>query len=116
MDAQDSTQDNTQANQRRQVKQAQEELSEATRILFRSMVNTGRNVTLYPVTRLPRDSRQHFLAAGREFTRGWASLIRGFADGIDGLAKESKAPTRSGTDSSHTATGGHVIVRSHDKG
>jgi hypothetical protein len=110
MDTQD-----TQADQRRHVQQEQEELTEATRAFMRSLVHTGRNMTLLPVTRLPQDSRQHFLAAGREFTRGWAALIRGFADGIDGLAKESKAPPRSGGDSHGTASG-HMLVRPHDKG
>jgi hypothetical protein len=105
----------TQGDQRRRVQPEQEELTEATRVFIRSLVNSGRNLTLYPITRLPRNSRQHFLAAGREFTRGWAALIRGFADGIDGLAKESNTPTRSGTDG-HTAAGGHVPVRTHDKG
>jgi hypothetical protein len=109
MDTQD-----TQADQRRRVQPEQEELTEATRAFMRSLVHTGRNMTLSPITRLPQDSRQHFLSAGREFTRGWAALIRGFADGIDGLAKETKAPTRSGTDGRTTA-GGHVLVRTPDK-
>ena len=109
MDTQD-----TQGDQRRRVQPEQEELTEATRVFFRSLVHTGRNMTLSPITRLPQDSRQHFLAAGREFTRGWAALIRGFADGIDGLAKETSAPTRSGADGRTTA-GGHNLVRTHDK-
>ena len=111
-DTQD-TQD-TQGDQGRRVQQEQEELTEATRVFIRSLVNTGRNITLYPITRLPRDSRQHFLASGREFTRGWAALIRGFADGIDGLAKEGNTPSRSGADG-HATSGGHVLARPHDK-
>jgi hypothetical protein len=107
------TQD-TQADQRRRVQQEQEELSEATRVFFRSLVHTGRNLTLFPITRLPQNSRQHFGAAGREFTRGWAALIRGFADGIDSLANETNTATRSGADR-HTPSGGHVLVRPHDK-
>jgi hypothetical protein len=109
MDTQD-----TQGDQRRRVQPGQEELSEATRAFMSSLVHTGRNITLSPITRLPPDSRQHFLAAGREFTRGWAALIRGLADGIDGLANETRAPTRSGTDG-RTSAGGHTFVRTHDK-
>jgi hypothetical protein len=109
MDSQD-----TQADQRRHVQQEQEELTEATRAFMRSLVHTGRNMTLFPITRLPQNSRQHFLAAGREFTRGWAALVRGLADGIDELAKETKTPPRSGTDS-HATGSGHVLVRPHDK-
>jgi hypothetical protein len=91
MDTQDS-----QGDQRRRVQNEQEELTEATRLFIRSVVHTGRSMTLSPITRLPRDSRQHFLAAGREFTRGWAALIRGLADGIDELA--NTPPTRSRAD------------------
>jgi hypothetical protein len=109
MDTQD-----TQGDQRRRVQPEQEELSEATRDFFRSLVHTGKNITISPITRLPQDSRQHFLAAGREFTRGWAALIRGFADGIDGLANGTRAPTRSGADGRASA-GGQPVVRPRDK-
>jgi len=109
MDTQD-----TQGDQRQRVQHEPDELSEATRVFFRSLAHTGRNITLSPITRLPQDSRQHFLAAGREFTRGWAALVRGVADGIDRIARETSSPTRSGADGRTTASG-HTLVRSHDK-
>ena len=110
MDTQDS-----QGDQRRRAQNEQEELTEATRLFIRSVVHTGRSMTLSPITRLPRDSRQHFLAAGREFTRGWAALIRGLADGIDNLANPANTPpTRSGTDGRAPASG-RPLVGSRDK-
>lgn len=69
------------------------ELQQATRHFLRSLVRTGGSVALLPITRLPREPRQHFLAAGREFTRAWAALLREFADGVEGLARETGTPT-----------------------
>ncbi|PWT71013.1 MAG: hypothetical protein C5B60_11490 [Chloroflexi bacterium] len=108
-----NTQD-TKGDQRGRVPQEQAELREATRLFFRSLVHTGRNMTLLPVTRVPRESRQHFGAAGREFTRGWAALIRGFADRIDKVAKEASSPGRPG-EAGHSTDHGQVYVRARDK-
>ncbi|MBV9691351.1 MAG: hypothetical protein JO202_16750 [Ktedonobacteraceae bacterium] len=80
-------------------KQAErEELQQATRYFIRSLVRTGESVALLPITRLPRELRQHFLAAGREFTCGWAALVREFASGIEELAKETGTSTSDGED------------------
>jgi hypothetical protein len=90
-----------QEGQGRAMQAERQELQQATRRFIGSLV-TGRSVALLPVTRLPREPRQHFLAAGREFTRGWAALVREFADGIEGLAKETSTPTHDGA-SAHAA-------------
>jgi len=91
-----------------------EELEEATRHFVHSLLQTGKSVTLLPVTRIPPKPRKHFMSAGREFTRGWASLVREFADAIDRLAEGSSVATHSGEDA-HGPTHGHMLVRTHDK-
>jgi hypothetical protein len=91
-----------------------EELKEATRHFFHSLVQTGKRAPLSPITRIPPKPRQHFLAAGREFTRGWTALIREFADGIDRLAAGGSGPTRAGEDA-HTPAHGNLVVRAHEK-
>jgi hypothetical protein len=85
--------------EQRQTRQTErEELQQATRRFIRSLVRTGGSATLLPVTRMPREPRQHFLAAGREFTRGWAALARELADGIEEIAKETSTATHGGED------------------
>ncbi len=82
-----------QKEQRQTVQAEREELQQATRHFIRSLVRTGGSVALLPVARLPREPRQHFLAAGREFTRGWAALVREWAFGIEEVARETGTPT-----------------------
>ena len=91
-----------------------EELKEAARHFFHSLVQTGKSAPLSPITRIPQKPRQHFLAAGREFTRGWAALIREFADGIDRFAAGGSVATRPGEDA-HVSAHGNSVVRAHDK-
>ena len=95
-----------QEGQRRAMQAEREELQQASRRFMRSLARTGGSVALLPVTRLPREPRQHFLAAGREFTRGWAALVREIADGIEGLAKETSTPTHEGEDAHATGAAG----------
>ena len=78
-----------QEGQRRTMNAEHEELQQATRRFIHSLFRTGVNVALLPVTRLPREPQHYFLAAGREFTRGWATLIQEFADGIEEIAKDA---------------------------
>jgi hypothetical protein len=70
-----------------------EELQQATQRFIRSMFRTGVSLALLPVNRLPRKPQQHFRAAGREFTRGWATLVREFADGLEEMAKDANPST-----------------------
>lgn len=72
------------------------ELQQATRHFIHSLFRTGVNVVLLPVTRLPGEPRQHFQTAGREFTRGWATLLREFANGIEEMAKDASTLTHHG--------------------
>jgi len=70
-----------------------EELQQATKRFIRSVFRTGVSVAFLPVSRLPRKPKQHFYAAGREFTHGLTSLIHGLADGIEKMAKETNPVT-----------------------
>ena len=73
-----------------------EELQQATKRFIRSMFRTGVSVALLPVNRLPRKPQQHFQAAGREFTRGLATLIHELADGLEEMAEDANTSTISG--------------------
>jgi len=79
-----------------------EELQQATRHFIRSLYRTGVSVALLPVNSLPRETHQHFRAAGQEFTRGWAALVREFADSIEEIASDSSRPTHHREDA-HTS-------------
>lgn len=70
-----------------------EELQQAAERLIRSMLRTGVSLALLPVNRLPPKPRQHFQSAGREFTRGLATLVRELADGLEGMAEDSNTAT-----------------------
>jgi hypothetical protein len=85
-----------QEEQSQQRNAEREELQQATQRFLRSLFRTGVNVALLPVNRLPREPRQHFQAAGREFTHGWAALIREFADSLEELAEDASSRTHLG--------------------
>ena len=72
------------------------ELQQATQHLIRSMFRTGVRLALLPINRLPPKPQQHFQAAGREFTRGLATLIHELADGLEEMAEDANTSTISG--------------------
>ena len=82
--------------QRRSIDAEREELQQATRRFIRSVFRTGVSLALLPVNRLPPKPRQHFHAAGREFTHGWATLVHGLADGIEEMVKDTNPSTTLG--------------------
>ena len=82
-----------QEGHRRSMDHEREELQQATQRFIRSMFRTGVSLALLPVNRLPRKPQQHFRAAGREFTRGWATLVRELADGLEEMAKDANTST-----------------------
>src|SRR5258706_34464 len=82
-----------QDGQRRSMDAEREELQQATQRFIRSMFRTGVSLALLPVTRLPRKSQQHFQAAGREFTRGLATLVHGFAENLEQIAQDASRAT-----------------------
>ncbi len=89
---------NKQEGQGRTMHAEHEELQQATQRFIRSLFRTGVSMALLPVTRLPQEPQRHFLAAGREFTHGWATLVHKFADGIEEIARDTSRPTHSGED------------------
>ncbi len=90
-----------QEGQRRSMQAERQELQQATRRFIRSLLRTGANVALLPVTSLPSEPQRHFLVAGREFTRGWTTLLHEFAHSIEEMAKDPNTPTHRGEDA-HT--------------
>ncbi len=70
-----------------------EELQQATGRFIRSIFRAGVNLALSPVNRLPPRPRQHFHAAGREFTLGLAKLVHEFGDGLEEMAKDVNVST-----------------------
>src|ERR1700693_170422 len=57
---------------------------------FRSLFRAGIHVAMAPVYVLPEEPREHFFAAGREFTRGLSTLAQEIADDFDKLVKRDK--------------------------
>jgi hypothetical protein len=64
-----------------------EDVRHASEQLFRSLFRAGVHVAMAPVYALPEESREHFFAAGREFTRGLSSLAQEIADDFDNLVR-----------------------------
>jgi hypothetical protein len=81
---------------RRSMDGEREELQQATQRFIRSMFRAGVSLALLPIHRLPPKPQQHFHAAGREFTHGWAALIHGLADGIEEMAEDTNPSTTLG--------------------
>jgi len=78
---------------RRSMDAERQELQQASQRFIRSMFRTGISLALLPVSRLPRKSQQHFQAAGREFTRGLATLVHGFAENLEERAQDASRAT-----------------------
>ena len=87
---------------RRNMHAEREELQQATQRFIRSLFRTGVSVALLPVNRLPREPQRHFQAAGREFTRGWATLVHEFADRLEEVAEDASTRIHVGEDAHPT--------------
>ena len=66
------------------------ELRDSSQQFFRALMRTGVQVAMTPVSMLPEEPRQHFLSAGREFTRGLATLAHELSNVFDRIAEETK--------------------------
>jgi hypothetical protein len=64
-------------------KSDRDELKEASQQFFRTLFRTGVHLAMTPVYMLPEEPREHFVSAGREFTRGLATLARELADDFE---------------------------------
>lgn len=67
-----------------------DELRESSQQFFRSLFRTGVQVAMTPVSMLPQEPRQHFLSAGREFSRGLATLAHELSNVFDRMVEEAK--------------------------
>jgi len=71
-------------------KSNRDELRESSQQFFRALFRTGVHAAMTPVAMLPEEPRQHFLSAGREFTRGLAALTHELSNVFDKMAEEVK--------------------------
>jgi hypothetical protein len=71
-------------------KSDRDEIKEASQQLFRTLFRAGVHLAMIPVYMLPEEPREHFVGAGREFTRGVAALAREFADDVEKVVDEVK--------------------------
>ena len=71
------------------VRVAQEDVRTSTRNLLASLFKAGASLIALPVSVLPHDSQTHMRTAGREFTRGVASLAREVADALNKATEET---------------------------
>jgi hypothetical protein len=71
-------------------KSDRDELKEASQQFFRTLFQAGVHLAMTPVNMLPEESREHFVNAGREFTRGLATFAHELADNFDKIVDEVK--------------------------
>jgi hypothetical protein len=72
------------------TKSDRDELMEASQQFFRTLLRTGVHLAMTPVTMLPEEPREHFVTAGREFTRGLATLANELANVFEKMVSEAK--------------------------
>ena len=65
-----------------------DELKEASQQFFSTLFRVGVRLTLTPVSLLPKEPREHFVSAAREFTRGFTTLAHNLADNVDKIVEE----------------------------
>jgi hypothetical protein len=65
-----------------------DELKEASQQFFRALFRAGVQLAITPVSLLPEEPREHFVSAGREFTRGLATLAHELANNFDKVVDE----------------------------
>ena len=65
-----------------------DELREASQQFIRTLLRAGVHLAMTPVSLLPEEPREHFVSAGREFTRGLATFAHELADTLDKILEE----------------------------
>ena len=68
-----------------------DELKEASQHFFRTLFRAGVHLAMTPVSMLPDEPREHFVSAGREFTRGLETFAHELVDNFDKIVDEIKA-------------------------
>lgn len=71
-------------------KSDRDELNEASQQFIRTFIQAGVHLARTSVNMLPEESREHFVSAGREFTRGLAMFAHELADKVDTIVDEVK--------------------------
>jgi hypothetical protein len=71
-------------------KSDRDELKEASQQFFNTLFRVGVHLAMTPVYMLPEEPREHFASAGRELTRGLATLAHELADNFDKIVEEVK--------------------------
>ncbi len=85
-------------------KSDRDELMEVSQQFFRTLLRTGVHLAMTPVTMLPEEPREHFVTAGREFTRGLATLAQELAGVFDKMVDEVKESRDAATPGAPTTT------------
>jgi len=65
-------------------------LKEVSQQFFRTLFRSGVHLVMTPVSLLPEEPREHFVSAGREFTRGLATIAHELAGNFDKIVDEVK--------------------------
>lgn len=74
-------------------KSDRDEVRNISQQFFRSLFRAGVHIAMAPVYVMPEEPREHFFAAGREFTRGLSTLAQEIADDFDKLvSRENEEP------------------------
>jgi hypothetical protein len=71
-----------------------DELKEASQQFFSTLFRVGVRLAMTPVSMLPEEPREHFASAGRELTRGLATLAHELADNFDKIVEEVKTDVK----------------------
>jgi hypothetical protein len=71
------------------VENASVRLNQSIRRLASSLVRTGVSLAVLPINVLPKESRQHIQAAGREAAYGVTALMRAVADNLDDMIQDA---------------------------
>lgn len=72
------------------LKSDRDELMVASQQLLRTLVRTGVHLATKPVYMLPQEPREHFVNAGREFSRGLTLLAQELTETLDKTTHERK--------------------------
>ncbi|TMD70324.1 MAG: hypothetical protein E6I91_00220 [Chloroflexi bacterium] len=65
-----------------------DELKVASQQFLRSLFRAGVHLAITPMYIIPDESREHFMTAGREITRGLSTLAHELADDFDKIVDE----------------------------
>jgi hypothetical protein len=65
-----------------------DELKQASQQFYSTLLRAGVHLAMTPASLPPEETREHFVKAGSEFTRGLAGLAHELADTLDKIVEE----------------------------